>query len=323
MIPQEWLLAADQRIRPTALITPITEDPRRGIFLKWENHQVTGSFKLRGALNKVLTLEPWERERGLVTCSAGNHGQGVALAAQQTGSNVIVFASDHAVPSKINAMQRYGADVRLVNGGYELAEKLSREFAENEGMTFISPYNDGQVIAGQGTIGLELMRQLPNLDSIREIYIPVGGGGLISGIASAYSGLENRPRLIGVQSQASPFFHALFYHGTQQGVLEKESIADGLAGAVEEGSLTIPLVMEMVDEIQLVSESEIRQAIRFCWQQYQERIEGSAATALAAALKSPFTTTDRVVVISGGNVQVEEFDRILGEHAHAQEDGSQ
>ncbi|TLM97333.1 pyridoxal-phosphate dependent enzyme, partial [bacterium] len=150
MIPQEWLREAHCRIRPTVITTPVTEDPQRGLFLKWENHQVTGSFKIRGALNKVLCLEPWERTRGLVTCSAGNHGQGVALAGQQTASRVIVFASDHAVSAKVNAMRQYGAEVRLVNGGYALAEKTAREFAETEEMTFVSPYNDGQVIAGQG-----------------------------------------------------------------------------------------------------------------------------------------------------------------------------
>lgn len=313
MIPREWLQAADQRIRPLAIVTPITEDPRRRIFLKWENHQVTGSFKLRGALNKVLTLATWELARGLVTCSAGNHGQGVALAARQKGARVIVFASHHAVPDKIKAMQSLGAEIRLVDGGYALAERQARGFAENEGMSFISPYNDGQVIAGQGTIGLELMRQIPDLNSNDAVYVPVGGGGLAAGIASALTVLENPPRIIGVQSEASPFFHALFYTGSQQGVAEYDSIADGLAGEVEQGSLTIPLVQKLLNQIQLVSEAEIEDAIRLCWWTYNEKVEGSAAVALAAAVKDTFTQGRKICILSGGNIQIDVFDRICAQ----------
>lgn len=321
MIPQEWLLEAEKRIRPTALVTPITEDPRRGIFLKWENRQMTGSFKLRGALNKVLSLEPWERERGLVTCSAGNHGQGVAVAARQTGSRVIVFASNHAVPAKLEAMQHLGAEIRLVDGGYALAEKTARNFAETEGMTFISPYNDVQVIAGQGTIGLELSRQLPEIGSSWEVYIPVGGGGLLSGIASWFVSVDSKPRIIGVQSEASPYFNALFTRGSQEGVVETESIADGLAGEVEAGSVTIPLVRRLADEVRLVTEEEIINAIRLCWQEYGERIEGSAATALAAAVKSQDPELTKVVIISGGNIQPEMFVQICGGIEHSPQAG--
>jgi len=317
MIPREWLHDANRRIRPTAIITPITEDPQRGLFLKWENQQVTGSFKLRGALNKVLTLEPWERSKGLVTCSAGNHGQGIALAGEKTGSPVIIFVSDHAVPSKLDAMQRYGAELRLVSGGYALAEKTARDFAAAEGMTFISPYNDGQVIAGQGTIGLELLEQIPEFSSVESIFIPLGGGGLLSGIAEALSEQSNCPRIIGVQSEASPYFHALFYQGSQSGVVETESIADGLSGAVEEGSITIPLVRQLADEIILVTESEIEQAIKWCWNTYHEKIEGSAAAALAAALRSQQLETKKVVVISGGNIQPEVFQRIISRREEA------
>jgi threonine dehydratase len=310
MIPHEWLLAADSRIRPTALVTPVTEDPRKGIFLKWENHQLTGSFKLRGALNKILTLEPWERERGLVTCSAGNYGQGAAVAANQTKSRLIIFASAHAVPAKIKAMQALGAEVRLVAGGYELAEQIAQEFASKEQMTFVSPYNDGQVIAGQGTICLELARQISDVNAETEIYIPVGGGGLLSGVASVFQDSSNKPKIIGVQSEASPFFHELFTRGSQEGVVETESLADGLAGRVQEGSITIPMVLQLADEILLVSEEDIRLAIRWCWQEYTEKIEGSAATALAAALNSPRSSSKKVVILSGGNIQPEVFEQI-------------
>lgn len=307
MISHEMLEEADYRIRPIVIQTPVTYEKDRGIYLKWENHQVTGSFKIRGALNKILALDAQERKKGLVTCSAGNHGQGVALAAKQTNTPAIVFASDHAVPTKLDAMRMHGAEVRLVDGGYAVAEKVARNFADENGLTFISPYNDELVIAGQGTIGFELQKQLPECDSI---YLPIGGGGLIAGIASAYRGKSPKPRIIGVQSTASAYFYNLFYRHTQRDVIETPSIADGLAGAVEEGSITIPLVQELVDEIQLVTEEEIESAIRFCWFNAQEIIEGSAAAALAAALRKTSGNKKCVVIISGGNIQPEEHQRI-------------
>lgn len=307
MITHEMLEEADYRIRPIVIQSPVTYEQDPGIFLKWENHQVTGSFKIRGALNKILALSQDERKKGLVTCSAGNHGQGVALAAMQTNTPVIVFASDHAVPSKIESMRAHGAEVRLVNGGYAVAEKTAREYADLNQAVFISPYNDELVIAGQGTIGLELQLQV---ECCEKLFVPVGGGGLIAGIASAYQGLASRPRIIGVQSQASAYFYSLFYHNTQQDVVETSSIADGLAGAVEEGSITIPMVQQLVDEIMLVSEEEIEAAIRFCWMNYHEIIEGSAASALAAALRNPLPQGKNAVVISGGNIQPEEHQRI-------------
>ena len=293
---------ADYRIRPIVIQSPVTYEADPGIYLKWENHQVTGSFKIRGALNKILAMDADDRKRGLVTCSAGNHGQGVALAAKQTNTPVIVFASEHAVPSKVEAMRGHGAEVRLVAGGYALAENTAREFALQSDMTFISPYNDELVIAGQGTVGLELQKQV---DQCGSVWVPIGGGGLIAGIASAYQSLADRPRIIGVQSEASPYFHSLFHRNTQQDVVETDSIADGLAGAVEQGSVTIALVQQLVDDVVLVSEAEIIAAIRFCWLTYHEVIEGSAAAALAAVMRSPGSSEKRVVVISGGNIQPE------------------
>src|SRR5512133_61419 len=160
MIPSDWLDLATRRLQGQVEQTPLTYDPQLDLFIKWENRQVTGSFKIRGALNKVLSLEPWEQQRGLVTASAGNHGQGVALAARQVGARAIVFASNHAVPAKVEAMRALGAEVRQVPGGYELAEQTGLKFAVEQGKTWVSPYNDAQVIAGQATIGLEILEQL-------------------------------------------------------------------------------------------------------------------------------------------------------------------
>jgi threonine dehydratase len=322
MIPPEWLDQAARRLEGQIERTPLTYDPELNLFLKWENRQRTGSFKIRGALNKVLALEPWERQRGLVTASAGNHGQGVAVAGQLTGAPVTVFASEYAVPAKLEAMRGLGAEIRLVRGGYENAERAAQAYARETGADWISPYNDGQVIAGQATVAMELFEQVQELAGApypEAIYVPVGGGGLISGVGVALNRLSqsSRPRLVGVQSVASPFFHALFYRGSQAGVVELESLADGLAGAVEDGSITIPLVRGLAAEIALVTEEMVAQAVAGAWHTYGEKIEGSSATALAAALRRAAPDRPAVVVVSGGNIQPEVHRQICSAHPGA------
>jgi threonine dehydratase len=303
MIPYTWILEAQERLAEHIRCTPLTYDAELDLYIKWENQQVTGSFKARGALNKVLALQDWERQRGLVAASAGNHGQGLALAGQLCEAPVIIFASEHASPTKIAAMQAMGAEVRLVPGGYGEAEAAGLAYASQHQATWVSPYNDGQVIAGQGSLGLETLKQLPDLPQAAWV-VPVGGGGLISGIGAAIrSGAQTDHRLIGVQSEASPFMHALFHLGSQAEVVELTSLADGLSGPVEHGSLTIPMTRQMADDVRLVSESEIAQAMHYSWQRYQERIEGSAATALAAVLTGKVPERPAVVIISGGNIQ--------------------
>lgn len=312
MIPQEWIAAAGERLRGRVKRTPITFDNALGCFLKWENQQETGSFKLRGALNKVLTLQPWERERGLVAASAGNHGQGVAVAARLMGTKAVIFASEHAVPAKLQAMRALGAEVRLVPGGYARAEAAGLQFAAQQKMIWISPYNDAQVIAGQATVGLELLEEiLP--EELEVIAVPAGGGGLIAGIGLVLSQIPSghRPRLIGVQSDASPYLHAIMNCGSQDGVIERDSLADGLAGRVEDGAITIPLVRSLVDEIVLVSEEQIEQAVAAAWQRYGAVIEGSAAVVLAAALNGKFAQRPAALIVSGGNIQPEIHRQIL------------
>lgn len=304
MIPLEWITDAAGRIAPFAIVTPLSHDSDLDIYLKWENRQRTGSFKLRGALNKILNLAEWERAQGLVTASAGNHGQGVALAARETGAQAIVFASDHATPAKIIAMRNLGADVRLVSGGYAAAESAAIHFVREHGKIWISGYNDGLVIAGQGTVGLEVLEQVQP-ETPQAVVVPVGGGGLISGIGAALAAGKARPKLIGVQSEASAFMHALFNSRMQKDVVETKSIADGLAGWVEDESMTIPLVRKYVDEFVLVSEEEIEKAIVFSWEKYGEVIEGSAAVSLAAVLSGRVKERPAVLVLSGGNIQPE------------------
>jgi threonine dehydratase len=317
MIPASWLHEAAGRIAPHILKTPLTYDSQHDLYLKWENRQVTGSFKVRGAFNKVLTLTGQERARGIVAASAGNHGQGVALAGRWAGTRVTIFASDHAVPAKVEAMRALGAEVRLVPGGYGEAEQAGLEFARSSGAVWISPYNDSRVIAGQGTLGLEICQELP--PHSRAVWVvPAGGGGLVSGIGAAlesWYGSESpageRPRLVAAQSEASAFLHALYHRNTQEGVIELESLADGLAGPVEDGSMTVSMAQRLVADFVLVSEEEIARAIRLAWLDYHERIEGSAAVALAAVLFGKVTQRPAVIVLTGGNIQPESHDRLV------------
>jgi threonine dehydratase len=313
MIPSQWLYEASERVAPHIRRTPLQYDPRLDVYLKWENRQVTGSFKVRGALNKVLSLSDWEKERGLVTASAGNHGQGVALAGSLVNAQVIIFASEHAVPAKVEAMRSYGAEVRLVPGGYGEAEQAGLDFAHQNERTWVSPYNDGQVIAGQGTLAMETLQQLPPQGEYTWI-VPVGGGGLISGIGSALKlgdDSARRHHLVGVQSEASPFMYSLYYNGSQEGVVELSSLADGLAGPVEKNSITIPMIRRLADQMVLVEEEQIARAVRFAWEQYNEKLEGSAAAALAAVLSQAVSQLPAVVILSGGNIQAETFQELL------------
>ena len=317
MIPYEWMEEAEERIAPHIRRTPVTRDSKRGLLLKWENHQITGSFKPRGALNKVLTLEDWERKNGLVAASAGNHGQGVALAARLVHASVDVFVSEHAVASKVQAMRELGAEIHPVAGGYAEAEAAGRKYAGENHRVFISPYNDGQVIAGQGTIGLEILRELDG-EKVANWVVPAGGGGLISAIGTALTQVSDRPRLIGVQASASPFTDSLFHRHTQEGIEDLPTLADGLSGAVEQGSVTIPMMQRYVDDFVTVTEDEIERAVAFAWYVYQERIEGSAAVAIAAVLGGKIADGPAVLILTGGNIQPEVHEQIIKRHAGEQ-----
>jgi threonine dehydratase len=309
MLPATWLTQAAERIQPHIVHTPLTYDAANDLFVKWESYQVTGSFKARGALNKALSLQAWEYAAGLATASAGNHGLGVALAARLTGCPATVFVPEQAVPLKVQAIQALGAQVRFTPGGYAESELAARQFAAVEGAAWISAYNDGQVIAGQATIALEALAELPQPDSLTWI-VPVGGGGLAAGIGAALGSFSPGARVIGVQAANSPFFHALYRGAPQDGVVESPTLADGLAGAIEDHSITIPLARRYLEEIVLVSEAEIIAAIRYAWEHYGEPLEPSAAAALAAALSGKIPRRPAVVIASGGNIQPELLSQI-------------
>lgn len=313
MIPFEWIPQADERIASHIVRTPLTYDAARNLYIKWENRQVTGSFKARGAFNKVLLLEDREREVGLVAASAGNHGLGLALAGQKVGAAVEIFVSEHAVPAKVEAMRALGAVIHVVPGGYGEAEAAGKAYAEERQKTWVSPYNDRQVIAGQGTVGLELSRELSHETDVW--FVPVGGGGLLSGIGVSIREQAHRPRLIGVQAEASAFMHSLFYRNTQDDTPDLPSLADGLAGSVEHGSVTISMVKQLADEIILMSEDEIAYAMAFAWNEYGEKLEGAGAACLAAVLSDKVKERPAVLVVSGGNVQPEVHAEVLARFA--------
>jgi threonine dehydratase len=198
-------------------------------------------------------------------------------------------------------------------GGFDVAEKQGKLYAIDTGATWISPYNDGHVIAGQGTIALEILEEL-NWPGELNWIAPASGGGLISGIAIALEISAQKTRLIAVQSETSPFLYSLYFFGTQEGIKELPTIAEGLAGAVENRSVTIPIIKRRVDDFLLVSEEDIKQAIAYCWYKYRERIEGSAAVTLAAILKDQVTRRPAILIISGGNIQPELHQQIISSY---------
>ncbi len=325
MIPPEWIELAEARIRPHIVETPLTWDAEHEIYVKWENHQVTGSFKARGALTKVLSLSEAEREAGIVAVSAGNHGQGVALAGRLVGAAVEVFVPEHAPPSKVEAMKRLGAEIRVVEGGYGAAESAGRAYALARHNTFVSPYNDVQVIAGQATLALECLRQLDRAAASGPAgpaspncwIVPVGGAGLISGCGAVLSRRSSPTRLVGVQAAASAFAHSLFHRHTQEGIADDPTLAEGLSGEVEATSVTIPLMQKYLQDFVLVSEDEIADAIALAQHEYDEKIEGSGAAALAAVASGLVQVRPALVVITGGNIAPELHRSIVDQHRSA------
>ncbi|HSW10891.1 MAG TPA: threonine/serine dehydratase [Bacillota bacterium] len=270
-------------------------------FLKLENLQYTGSFKLRGALNCVLSLSAAERARGLLAASSGNHAQGVALAARHVGCQATVVVPRGTALNKLESCRRLGAEVIEAGRDYDEAEVAAREMAAKRGATLVHAFADPRVIAGQGTVALEMLACEPDLDLF---LVPAGGGGLIGGMAVAIKAVNPRAQVIGVQSFASPVWYHCFRAGRLVDVPIRESIAEGLHGGISDPPFT--LVSRVVDDFVLVEEEEIARAIPWLVQNHRQLAEPSGAAALAAVLYGRVATAGRRVgiVISGGNVDV-------------------
>jgi threonine dehydratase len=292
---------AGARLAPHVRHTPLRKVSPLDLMLKCENRQITGSFKLRGAMNALLVRREEAVRRTVVAASAGNHGQGVAYAARMIGARATVYVPDGTLERKVAAIRELGADVISVRGGYAATERTAREAAAGGDAVWISPYNDLDVIAGQGTVGLEMAGWLTDWDRVPDVYVPVGGGGLISGIAAALRGRGIRAKVIGVQPEASPFLYAHHTDQSRSDVRELPTRADGLAGDVEDGSVTLELIDELVDEMRLVSEEEILEAVVWSASELGEVIEPCAAAALAAWRRDGGRGW-AVVVLTGGNV---------------------
>ncbi len=295
--------------RKTSLLHTERLSSKANIYLKTENLQVTGSFKVRGAYYKISQLTEEQRNAGIVACSAGNHAQGVALAATKMGIRSTVCMPDGAPISKVEATRRLGAQVCLVKGAYDDASRYAHELAAQTGATLIHPFDDEEVIAGQGTIGLEILDQLPEVDAV---IVPVGGGGLISGVAFAIKSLRPDVKVYGVQAENAPSMRNSLEHTQPQTLDTVATFADGIA-VKRPGDLTYQLVREYVDEVVTVSEDEIAAAILAMMERQKLVAEGAGAVSVAAAMfdKLPIEGRNVVCLVSGGNIDVNILSRVI------------
>ena len=279
------------------------------LYLKTENLQVTGSFKVRGAYYKMTRLSDEEKARGVIACSAGNHAQGVALAAKKNGIKAVICLPDGAPISKVEATKSYGAEVCLVEGVYDDAYNKALSLRDEKGYTFIHPFNDEDVIAGQGTIALELIEQISDLDAV---LVPIGGGGLISGIAYTIKTVSPRVKVYGVQASGAPSMKNAVEHGQIEGLDNVSTIADGIA-VKKPGELTYEICSKYVDGIVTVSDDEISAAILALMEQHKLVTEGAGAVAVAAAMfgKVDLKGKKAVCVLSGGNIDVTILSRVI------------
>ena len=296
-------------IRKTDVIYAPKLKPGAQIYLKTENLQITGSFKVRGSYYKMSKLTDEEKSRGVIACSAGNHAQGVALSAQKNGIKAVICLPDGAPISKVEATKSYGAEVCLVEGVYDDAYKKALELRDEKGYTFIHPFNDEDVIAGQGTIALEVSEQIPDLDAI---IVPIGGGGLISGIAYTMKMLNPNIKVYGVQAAGAPSMYNSVHDSKIEELESVSTIADGIA-VKKPGDLTYELCTKYVDEIVTVTDDEISAAILALMEQHKLVTEGAGAVAVAAAMfgKVDIENKKTVCVLSGGNIDVTILSRVI------------
>ena len=296
-------------IRETNVVRAYGIAPDCQLYLKPENLQITGSFKVRGSAYKIAMLSEQEKARGVIACSAGNHAQGVALAATKSGIKSLICLPDSAPISKVEATKGFGAEVCLVEGCYDDAYKKALELRDSEGYTFVHPFDDENVIAGQGTIALEILNDLDNIDAI---VVPIGGGGLISGIA--YTAKQIRPsvKVYGVQVAGAPSMYNSVKDGEIESLCSVSTIADGIA-VKKPGENTFRYVSEYVDEIALVTDDEVASAILALIEKQKMIAEGAGATAVAAVMANKFDLKGKrvVAVVSGGNIDVTSLSRVI------------
>ncbi|NLY20405.1 MAG: threonine ammonia-lyase [Tissierellia bacterium] len=294
-------------VTPTPIFT--SERIGKNVNIKMENLQKTGSFKIRGAYNKIAHLTPEEAEKGVIACSAGNHAQGVALSATRQGIKSTICIPEGAPLAKVEATKNYGGDVVIVKGVYDDAYNKALEIQKEKDLTFVHPFDDEYVIAGQGTIGLEILEQLPN---VKYIVVPIGGGGLIAGIASAVKAIKPQVKIIGVQAEGAPGMKESIDEDEIHTCAKCKTIADGIA-VKRPGNLTYEIVKELVDDIVLVSEAEIASTILRLLDENKVAAEGAGAASVAAVIheKYDFKGEEVCCVLSGGNINANTISKII------------
>lgn len=296
--------------RKTDMILAKNLCPNTSVYLKTENLQVTGSFKIRGSYFKISQLSDEEKAKGVIACSAGNHAQGVALAATKNNIKSLICLPDGAPISKVEATKRYGAEVCMVKGVYDDAYNKALSLKEEKGYTFIHPFDDPDVIAGQGTIGLEILEQLPDTDAV---IVPIGGGGLIAGVAYTIKQINPNCKVYGVQASGAPSMQRAINDGKIETLDKVQTIADGIAVKTP-GELTYELVSKYVDGIYTVTDDEIALAILTLMEQEKLVAEGAGAVPVAAVMngKIPEIEGKKVCcLVSGGNIDVTILSRVI------------
>ncbi|KTG10750.1 threonine dehydratase [Haloprofundus marisrubri] len=316
MLSLSDVLAARERVNEVARHTPLeyshTYSDMTGadVHLKLENFQRTGSFKIRGATNRIVTLSEAEKAAGVVTASAGNHAQGVALAATRAGVNSKIVMPKHAPISKVKATERYGGEVVLSGADYNDAQTTAHEIEEAEDRTYVHAFDDEYVMAGQGTIGLEIVEDCPNLDTV---VVPIGGGGLISGIATAVKAKKPDVRVIGVQAEGASSVADSLQKGEIHQLDSVETIADGIATR-NVGTAPFEVIREHVDEVVTVSDEEIAVALMYLLERSKTLVEGAGAVALAALLSDTFDYEEGETIVPalcGGNIDLNTLTTVI------------
>jgi threonine dehydratase len=304
-------IKTDIRRTPLERSGPLSREFGADVCVKWECDQTTGSFKLRGALNKLRSLSDDEKARGVVSASTGNHGLAISYASKIQGVGLKLFLPETVAEVKKTRIEAMGVDVEVRGASCDKAEIMARDFAARTGRVFVSPYNDWDIVFGAGTVGLELAEDLARFD---DVLVPVGGGGLIAGIAGFLKAVRPDARVVGVEPETSAFMAASLAAGRLVEIDERETIADAVAGGIEPGAITFPLCRDLVDAIEVVPEALIARGLALVEARHGRIVEGAGALPFAAMLHAPAKWAGRTVVavVSGGNIAPERFRAIAG-----------
>ncbi len=309
-------LEAEGRIREHIRETPaepsayLSQRGHSQVHLKLENWQITGSFKLRGAMNKFLSLSEEDKKGRLITASSGNHGNAFAYVLKRFGANGTIYLPQNASSAKVEALDSYGVDVELYGDDCIRAEMFAKETARERGLFYVSPYNDPEIIAGQATVGVELTRQLAHIDVV---LVPVGGGGLISGIAGFLKSVDPTVQIVGCQPEKSRVMFESIQAGELLDIESEPTLSDGTAGGIEAGSLTFDICRALVDDFILVSENEIQEAMKLLIEKHYMLVEGAGALSVASFLKEieRFEGKNVVLVLSGSKISLASLRQVL------------